>query len=119
MTNPKVLTSLNVPEKYQKPYNLTYDTLLFPWRFESVRDRSPVDFKELGIYLVQIHSKFNKNEKGELLLISQSIIPYKKSSELNITIPEFTNNFEPDQWYCFDWGFKEGLDFGWRLFIRC
>jgi hypothetical protein len=55
MTNPKVLTSLDTPDKYPAPCNLTYETLLFPWRLESTKDKSPVDFKGTGIYPTQLH----------------------------------------------------------------
>ena len=113
-TNPRVYTSVEVRDKYEEAIPLTYDRFIVPWRLEKLLDKSFIDIEKTGIYVTQMNSDFQLNKDGKLQLMEEKKIPLKKCSQLNITLEQFTKNFSPDEWYCFDWSggnFKFGGHF--------
>ncbi len=99
--NPVIYTNTFVPDEYDDPLLLTPENLVIAWRVENV-DGSKIDFDKI-IYPIQIEKYFKKNENESLEVVYKKEMPIKKCDKSNAKINEFTNFFNIEDWYCFDW----------------
>jgi hypothetical protein len=98
--NPRVLTQIVVPDKYRDPFRMTADNFVIPWRLTDLKNL-PIDF-ENKFYPIITYQKFETNSSGQYLIYKRQI-DIVKCNETFAKVPEFTENFPVNNYYCMDW----------------
>jgi len=108
--NPSVYLNTFVPEKYDPPLPLKPENFTVAWRIEGY-NKSAINFTKI-LYPIMRSSSLKRNEKDVLEAIFEDVhFELSKCNAKNTKVKEFTNNFQLDEWYCFDWN-KGNFSFG-------
>jgi hypothetical protein len=106
--NPRVLTQIVVPDKYNDPFRMTADNFVIPWRLSDANN-FPIDFQD-KFYPIITYYKYETNSSGQFPTYNR-IINIVKCNETFANVPEFTENFPVKDYYCMDWS-QDNYTFG-------
>jgi hypothetical protein len=106
--NPRVLTQIVVPDKYNDPFRMTVDIFVVPWRMAD-ENNLPVNFENI-FYPVITYYRYTMNSTGPIPIYNK-IIDVVKCNETYAKVSEFTEKFPVKDYYCMDWS-KDNYTFG-------
>lgn len=106
--NPKILTQIMVPDKYNDPFRMSADNFVIPWRITDLNG-VPIEFENI-FYPVITYYRYETNSSG-LMMTYNRRVNFLKCNETLAKVPQFTEIFSVENYYCMDWS-EDNYTFG-------